>query len=255
MKKLFFILAGCVLLAEGVVFAQDSMTDDEYVNVTAVKKSSMDVYFGFRLGLTKNLNPKEDEGQNGSLNISPGVAVGYSYWLQDITNQLSLGPVIRASIGFINEFEWNGDTFTWSDGGVLLNIDGLFGYGMKFQIIDLLGITAKAGIAINADTINYSASSITWRGQIVDYSLTFAAVMVGLGLDVGIQISPIKNLPLYAELGGGFSFNFFGYDTGTYSITRRSDGYVYYDETIAGNFEAKRFISIGAPYLVIGYKI
>jgi hypothetical protein len=260
-KVVLGMIAGLMLLSSVMAFSQESMTDDEFVNVSK-KKKDMDSFLGFRLGLTKDIKNEAD------LKVAPGVALGYNIYLQQITDSLSIGPAVRASAGFITEVEvpvysWSGSLMTqvpgksqkigWGNNAILLNIDGLVGYGLKFKANDLLNVVAKAGISINADTANYS---YTFWGSNQKLAITTGSAIMGLGLDAGVQINPVKTLPLYIELGAGFSFDFLGYLFTTIDI-QDSEGKSIggsYPKTDTGNFEPQSFISVGAPYLVIGYR-
>jgi hypothetical protein len=259
--RLALLLAGLFLLTAGFVFSQESMTDDEFVDVSGSGNSNMDAFLGFRLGLTK------DTGNEGEMKMAPGIAIGYSYWLQEINETISLGPVIRASLGFVNEVEvpvygWTygglqqipgqSQTVGWGGNTVLLNIDGLLGYGLKARINGMLNVIAKAGIAFNADTANYSYSLLGSN----EINITSGSMMLGLGLDAGIQINPIKTLPIYAEIGFGFSFDFLGMLFSTIDVTdSNGESYSGYPISDSGNFEPQSFLSIGAPYIIVGWRL
>lgn len=260
MKKLpILFFAGFFLLTAGSVFAQDeSMTDEDFVSVTAPKKQNMDAFLGFRLGLTQDIK------NEGELQVAPGVALGYNYWLQEVSESVSLGPVIRASLGFVSEVEvpvysWSNGLqqvpgqsakLTWGDNAILLNVDALAGYGLKFQLTDMFNLVAKGGLAFNADV---AASSYSLFAYSVD--ITTGSMIVGLGFDAGIQIKPIKTMPLYVEIGAGLSFDFLGMLFSTIDITQNGESLLP-DGPISdtGNFEPQSFLSIGAPYLVVGWQ-
>jgi hypothetical protein len=269
-KLLILIVAGVFLLSAGFVWAQDeSMTDDEFVNVTAPKKQDMDVYLGFRLGLTK------DTGNDGALQVSPGIALGYNYWLQPITETLSIGPVIRASVGFVNEVEvplyypsdlqagrlnqipGRSDIIKWGDNAILMNIDALAGYGLKYQFSDLFGLVAKGGLAFNADVAVGSYDMYDYVYGWVTKEITTGSMIAGLGVDVGLQFQPSKTLPLYMELGMGFSFDFMGMLFTTLDYTQNGKSVLPNEKALTdtGNFEPQGFLSIGAPYLVFGWRL
>lgn len=261
MIKRLNVMAACLVLCAAAAFAQESMTDDEYVNVTK-RERDMDAFIGFRYGLTKNLKTE------GDLENAPGLAVGYNFYIQRISETLSLGPAIRGSAGFISEVKvpvyyesdlWMGrlrqvpgryDTLRWSDGAVLMNIDGLVGYGLRFKASDYINIVAKAGISINTDVARGSYAPL-WGllGYTID--ITTGSALVGIGLDAGIQIGPSKGW--YIEAGGGISYSFLGMLFTTLDLIE--DGKTKKSISESGNFEGQSFISIGAPYVVLGLRL
>jgi hypothetical protein len=222
----------------------------------------MDAFLGFRLGLTKDIQ------NEGELQVAPGVALGYNYWMQQVSETVSLGPVVRASAGFINEVEvlipggpWGvagSKKITWGDNAILLNIDALVGYGLKLQLSEMFNFIAKGGIAFNADVAAYSYPIGLFSGYSVDIST--GSAIVGLGFDAGLQIKPSRTLPLYVELGAGLSFDFLGMLFYTQEVqdsdgNKVEDGFVsMFNREETGNFEPQSFLSVGAPYLVVGWQ-
>jgi hypothetical protein len=135
-----------------------------------------------------------------------------------------------------------------------LNVDALVGCGLKFQLGELFNLVAKGGIAFNADVAAYSypLGLLLFSGSSID--ITTGSAIVGLGFDAGLQIKPSRTLPLYVELGAGLSFDFLGMLFSTIDITKDGESVVDGGITNTGNFEPQSFLSVGAPYLVVGWQ-
>jgi hypothetical protein len=259
MKNVFLaFLMAALLLPSMALFAQseDSMTDDDYVDVSKGDGSG-EFAVGFRLGRTKDFTDETDWV------TAPGIAFTGRHY-KPSTGNINIGFAGGFSVGFISEMEFKAPAgassvlgmtpgtvykITSTDADYLLNIQVLMCGSLRGKITGPFFWVFDFGLGINADVAQWKLPIMS---ATYDYTLTLMDNRLGVALNAGIRWESKKGV--FGELGASFGYSFV--KKSTIDINRDAKDGSSGDSlwNTEGAIEGASLMSLGAPYLLIGYR-
>ncbi|GHU81351.1 hypothetical protein FACS189468_3750 [Spirochaetia bacterium] len=233
---------------------------------------------GYQLGITKNLDPAVQNGEEEEASVNHSFAFNLRYLPSP---SLPVGVVLKGSVGGLSRMVWHNPAYdyikgktesqltsggSWGgftntqlvalklylpnesytftkDDGTLLAYDVFIGGAFEIPLIRPVSVVVDAGFVFHGRNVSYEEDLILGH----TFSANVNTTTIGFGLGIGAQFAFTDMF--YAELGASLTYDFRQFS----SIEVKVDNTSIID--VSGKGRKASYIYFGAPYILIGVKL